>query len=387
MLTLASKVFLALAAVATVALLAYAGLTGDLLGVVLFLGVAGLATFGGVKLAGTADRPALAPALGGGAEPAPEPVSATADAGTDAPAAIPGGALWPALLGLGIGLLVAAFVIGPLAAFGGLALAAAAAVGWTAQTSAERTGRSPDLAPLGLPVVGLATIASVMFLMSRILLAVSEQASTFIALVVAVLILAAASVVALRPALSSRALTALVVVFALAMTAGGVIAAAAGERKIEAHGAGHEEEGEEGHEEGAAADEEGVQAEGAQAEGAEEGAEAGEGRASRGQVGAHTGEAETAGAAVKVAAQGLAFDTAELDLEGPKVRVDLDNRDSGVPHNIAVTRDEAGTEKLFSGPQVTGPAQVTYSFDAPPPGQYFFHCEVHPNMKGTVKVS
>lgn len=386
MLTLASKVFFALAAVVTLALLAYAALTGDLLGVVLFLGVAALATFGGVKLAGTADRPVLAPALeGAGGEPAPEPVA-------DAPAAIPGGALWPALLGLGIGLLVAAFVIGPLAAFAGLGLAAAAAVGWTAQTSAERTGRSPDLAPLGLPVVSLVAIASVMFLMSRILLAVPEQASTLIALVVAVLILGAGSVVALRPALSSRALTAVVAVFALAMTAGGVIAAAAGEREIEAHGAGHEDEGgaaegEEGHEEGAAADEEGVQAEGAQAEGAEEGAEAGEGRASRGQVGAHTGEAETAGAAVKVAAQGLAFDTAELDLRGPKVRIDLDNRDNGIPHNIAVTRDEAGTEKLFSGQQVTGPAQVTYSFDAPRPGQYFFHCEVHPNMKGTVKVS
>jgi plastocyanin len=54
---------------------------------------------------------------------------------------------------------------------------------------------------------------------------------------------------------------------------------------------------------------------------------------------------------------------------------------------VAITRDEAGAEKLFSGPQVTGPAQTTYSFAAPPPGQYFFHCEVHPNMKGTVKVS
>jgi plastocyanin len=379
-LTLASKVLLATAGVATVGMLAYAAFTGDLLGVVLLLGVAGLSTFAGVKLAGTADRPALAPVLAGNAQEAPSDLRLGA-AVEDGPAALPGGGLWPALLGLGIVLVVAAFVLGPAAAFGGLGLAAAAAVGWTARASAERTGRAPDLMPLGLPVVGLAAIASVMFFMSRILLAVPELASTYIALAVAVLILGAASVVAVRPALSTRALTGLVVAFAVAMTGGGVLAAAAGERKIEAHGAGHDgeatKEGEEGHEEG-------VQAEGAQAEGAEQGAEAGEGRDPRGQMGAHTGEAETAGAAVKIAATGLAFDTSELDLRGPEIRLDLDNQDAGIPHNVAITRDEAGAEKLFSGPQVTGPAQTTYSFPAPPPGQYFFHCEVHPNMKGTV---
>ena len=385
MLTLASKVLLATAGVATVGMLAYAAFTGDLLGVVLLLAVAGLATFAGVKLAGTADRPALAPVLAGPSGGSlPDEVATAADDEAETPAALPGGGLWPALLGLGIVLVVAAFVVGPVAAFGGVGLAAASAVGWTALASAERTGRAPDLMPLGLPVVGLAAIASVMFFMSRILMAVPELASTYIALAVAVLILAAASVVALRPALSTRALTGLVVAFAVAMTAGGVLAAAAGERKIEAHGAAHDgeaaKEGEEGHEEG-------VQAEGAQAEGAEQGAEAGEGRDPRGQVGAHTGEAETAGAAVKIAAQGLAFDTSELDLHGPRIRLDLDNRDAGIPHNLAITRDEAGGEKVFAGQQVTGPAQTAYSFDAPPPGQYFFHCEVHPNMKGTVKVS
>ena len=384
MLTLASKLFLATAAVGTVALLAYAAFTGDLLGVVLLFGVAGLAVFAGVKLSGTADRPGLAPALAGGTgtgDAAPEDGPAGAH---DEDATLPGGGLWPALLGLGIGLLTAAFVLGPLAAFAGLGFAAAAGVGWTARASAERTGRIPDLMPLGLPVVGLAAIASVMFLMSRILLAVSEQASTFIALVVAVVIFGGASLVALRPSLSSRALTALVAAFALAMTAGGLVAAAAGEREIEAHGAAHDgeaaKEGGDGHEEG-------VEAEGAQAEGAEHGAEAGEGRTAEGQVGAHTGEAETAGATVKVVAKDLTFDTAELDLRGPKVKIDLDNRDNTVAHNIAIYRDEGATEKLFAGPAATGPTLTTYSFDAPPPGQYFFRCDFHPNMKGTVKVS
>ena len=55
--------------------------------------------------------------------------------------------------------------------------------------SADTTGRQINLLPIGIPVLGLFCIASLMFFMSRILLAVPEQASTFIALAVAVIIL------------------------------------------------------------------------------------------------------------------------------------------------------------------------------------------------------
>jgi plastocyanin len=42
---------------------------------------------------------------------------------------------------------------------------------------------------------------------------------------------------------------------------------------------------------------------------------------------------------------------------------------------------------LFRGDLVTGPATKDYTFPAPPPGSYFFHCDVHPTqMHGTLVV-
>ena len=63
-------------------------------------------------------------------------------------------------------------------------LAVSAGAGWLARATSESTGRSISLLPIGLPMLGLATIASVMYFMSRVLLAVSETASWVIALLV-----------------------------------------------------------------------------------------------------------------------------------------------------------------------------------------------------------
>jgi plastocyanin len=35
---------------------------------------------------------------------------------------------------------------------------------------------------------------------------------------------------------------------------------------------------------------------------------------------------------------------------------------------------------------MTGPTEEDYKFTTPAPGKLYFHCDVHPNMKGTINV-
>lgn len=70
-------------------------------------------------------------------------------------------------------------------------------------------------------------------------------------------------------------------------------------------------------------------------------------------------------------------------------RIDLafSNEDDGVQHNVAIYRDDAAEESLFVGDLISGPETVTY--DVPPlaPGTYYFRCDVHPQMDGTLEAA
>jgi plastocyanin len=69
------------------------------------------------------------------------------------------------------------------------------------------------------------------------------------------------------------------------------------------------------------------------------------------------------------------------------VALAFDNEDTGVQHNVAIYGDESAEESLFVGDLIDGPATVTY--DVPPldAGSYFFRCDVHPQMNGSVEVA
>jgi plastocyanin len=59
------------------------------------------------------------------------------------------------------------------------------------------------------------------------------------------------------------------------------------------------------------------------------------------------------------------------------------------PHNIAIAEDEAAvaSDPIFKGPLVDGPDTIEYAVPAiPDEGSYFFHCDVHPTMTGTLAV-
>jgi plastocyanin len=88
-----------------------------------------------------------------------------------------------------------------------------------------------------------------------------------------------------------------------------------------------------------------------------------------------------------VVARDTAFEPTDVSVapEGGQLTIVFDNEDS-LPHNIAVT-DGDGPEDaaLFTGEFVTADT-VEYSFEAPDPGDYYFYCQAHPVMEGTLTV-
>lgn len=69
------------------------------------------------------------------------------------------------------------------------------------------------------------------------------------------------------------------------------------------------------------------------------------------------------------------------------VELAFDNRDGGVQHNVAIYRDESAEESLFVGDLIAGAETVTYDVPALDPGAYYFRCDVHPQMDGSVEVA
>jgi plastocyanin len=86
-------------------------------------------------------------------------------------------------------------------------------------------------------------------------------------------------------------------------------------------------------------------------------------------------------------AQNIAFDVQTIELPPEEaVTITMDNRDAGTPHNISIYSDESLGEVLFQGELVTGPATIPYEVGPFPAGEYYFQCDVHPNMNGAVTV-
>ncbi len=90
---------------------------------------------------------------------------------------------------------------------------------------------------------------------------------------------------------------------------------------------------------------------------------------------------------VNIFAEGLAFSTKEIDLTaGQPTKIAFQNKDVGTLHNIAIYDDSSKSVTLFQGEQFAGAATKIYDVPALAEGTYYFQCDVHNVMNGTVVV-
>ena len=87
---------------------------------------------------------------------------------------------------------------------------------------------------------------------------------------------------------------------------------------------------------------------------------------------------------VVVVAKDLSFTTPEVTVPaGKPFELTFDNQD-GAPHNVAIFTDSSATTKVSAGEIFSGPGQKTQAVPALTAGTYFFRCDVHQNMTGTI---
>ncbi len=101
------------------------------------------------------------------------------------------------------------------------------------------------------------------------------------------------------------------------------------------------------------------------------------------QAGRDAGQAQ----ALTLVARNNAFDRKSLAASPERpIALVLENRDGGVPHNVSVYRDKDFRQPVFSGELFSGPGSNTYELGVLEHGTYYFRCDVHPDMKGTLTV-
>jgi plastocyanin len=95
----------------------------------------------------------------------------------------------------------------------------------------------------------------------------------------------------------------------------------------------------------------------------------------------HPGEE---GPVVEIAANNLAFDKKELAIPADTEFVLAFNNQEAQPHNVAILEAQGSANALFRGAIITGPKLSEETVEPIPAGEYYFQCDVHPNMSGTV---
>lgn len=94
-----------------------------------------------------------------------------------------------------------------------------------------------------------------------------------------------------------------------------------------------------------------------------------------------------AGTILEISALNVAFEQTSLTAPADTpFQIAFENKDNGVPHNVAIHKDSPTGQEIFKGAIFNGPDKQTYDVPALPAGAYAFICSVHPNMTGTLTV-
>lgn len=87
-------------------------------------------------------------------------------------------------------------------------------------------------------------------------------------------------------------------------------------------------------------------------------------------------------ASPRLAAEGLAFDTAELAVPANKEFVIAFENREAISHNVSIYAGDGHQDRRFEGVLFSGPATRWYPVPALAPGTYAFMCDLHPTMAG-----
>lgn len=86
---------------------------------------------------------------------------------------------------------------------------------------------------------------------------------------------------------------------------------------------------------------------------------------------------------VAITSRNLTFDVATLTVPADsQFSLRLTNLDAA-PHNVAIYQDSLAADDVFVGDVITS-ASIVYEVPALEAGNYFFRCDVHPEMNGTL---
>ena len=96
--------------------------------------------------------------------------------------------------------------------------------------------------------------------------------------------------------------------------------------------------------------------------------------------------APVVGPAVAISAKDLKFSTSELVAPANKAFSIVFDNQEGAPHNVAIYKDSSASQKVFAADPFGGPKSVTWQVGGLAAGTYFFRCDVHTDMKGTLTV-
>ena len=98
------------------------------------------------------------------------------------------------------------------------------------------------------------------------------------------------------------------------------------------------------------------------------------------------------GLIIDMVAKGQAYSKLELEVPaGAPFRILLDNQDTNFYHGVAIAQGDTAAaareaELVYKGPIVAGPVLSAYDVPALAPGTYWFFCQPHSNMNGTITV-